>query len=70
VSIEVRELTGFVAGEYDAPVMRPAAERPPVAQAAPGDRLEVVGVTRELGKEWDEAFAGSYGQRFWNIGCG
>ena len=27
-------------------------------------------VARTLTDEWDEAFSWSYGQRFWNVGCG
>lgn len=30
----------------------------------------VADVSRELAADWDDAFAWSYGQRYWNIGCG
>jgi len=41
---------------------------PPTAPADEG--LEVVDLPRGLDDEWDETFAWSYGQRFWNVGCG
>jgi hypothetical protein len=44
---------------------QPNAPRPPSA-----DGVEVVDVPYELSRDWDEAFAWSYGQRFRNVGCG
>jgi endogenous inhibitor of DNA gyrase (YacG/DUF329 family) len=55
---QVRTLTGFAAGEYDAPEM--PSEPDPIPAAA-GELL--VANVRDFDGAWDEACGGSHGQR-------
>ena len=62
---QLRTLTGFAAGEYDAPEM--PAEPDPIPVAAAG-ALHVANVPDLFPDLDDETFDGSYGQR--TLGCG
>ena len=48
----------------------PESAEPPSDTARPVAALVVGDVSRDLADDWDDAFAWSYGQRYWNIGCG
>lgn len=68
---KVRELTRFMPDEYDARDMKQrATDRVPSSGPPRDDGPEIVDVPRALDDDWDDVFAWSYGQRFWNLGCG
>lgn len=48
----------------------PEPAEPPREAPGPVEEFAVVDVPRELADDWNDVFAWSYGQRFWNIGCG